>query len=346
MIFIAPAERSLVGAGNSESKVASETKGYDIIGDVHGCGLSLELLLGKLGYSKRNGVYSNPGRQVIFLGDIIDRGPRIRESLHLVYDMVQAGHAQIVMGNHEFNYLSYVTRGQEGSGLSYLREHNPRHHRIVAETLEQFANYPDEEAMFLQWIREMPVYLEFEHFRVVHACWHQKLVDRFEAEYPNHIIDNRFLHRSSKRGTFEWALMDRLLRGTHLRLPDGEVMVSKDGFERRFFRTKFWAEEPEFYGDVVFQPDPLPEHVARLPLTEQDFNDLIYYGPDEKMLFIGHYWREGVPAPITSNIACLDYSAVKYGKLVAYRLDAETTIQPDKFVFVDVRKEIADELGL
>nr|WP_286238177.1 metallophosphoesterase [Neptuniibacter halophilus] len=321
-------------------------QGYDLIGDVHGCCLSLELLLEKLGYSKKNGVYQHPQRQVIFLGDIVDRGPRIREALHLVYDMVASGAAQIVMGNHEFNFLSYCTRGREGSGLSFLREHNPRHHRILAETLEQLANYPQEQAKFMQWIREMPVYLEFEHFRVVHACWHQRLIDRFEAEYPNHVIDDRFLHRSSQRGTFEWALMDRLLRGTHLRLPEGEVMVSKDGFERRFFRTKFWAEEPELYGDVVFQPDPLPEHIALMQLTEQDYNDLLYYGPEQKMLFIGHYWREGEPAPITSNIACLDYSAVKYGKLVAYRLDDETTIQPDKFVWVDVRKEIADELAL
>lgn len=326
--------------------MGSKFKGYDLIGDVHGCGLSLEMLLDKLGYSKKKGVYSHPERQMIFVGDIVDRGPRIRESLHIVYDMVQAGAAQIVMGNHEFNFLSYCTRGKEGSGLSYLREHSPRHHRILAETLEQLANYPDEQEMFLEWIREMPIYLEFDNFRVVHACWHQKLIDRFEQEYPQHVIDDRFLHRSSKRGTFEWAFMDRLLRGTHLRLPDGEVMVSKDGYERRFFRTKFWSEEPEFYGDVVFQPDPLPEHVARLKLTEQDYNDLLYYGPDEKMLFIGHYWREGEPSPITSNIACLDYSAVKYGKLVAYRLDNEKTIQPDKFIWVDVRTEIADELGL
>ncbi|EAR59841.1 metallophosphoesterase [Neptuniibacter caesariensis] len=326
--------------------VNGKFKGYDLIGDVHGCGLSLELLLDKLGYSKKDGIYSHPERQVIFLGDIVDRGPRIREALHIVYDMVTSGAAQIVMGNHEFNFLSYCTEGKEGSGLSYLREHSPRHHRILAETLEQLANYPDEREMFLQWFREMPVYLEFDNFRVVHACWHQKLIDRFELEYPNHIFDDRFLHRSSKRGTFEWACMDRLLRGTHLRLPDGEVMVSKDGYERRFFRTKFWSEEPELYGDVVFQPDPLPEHIARLKLTEQDYNDLLYYGPEEKMLFIGHYWREGEPAPITSNIACLDYSAVKYGKLVAYRLDDEQTIQPDKFVWVDVQKEIADELGL
>jgi len=91
---------------------------------------------------------------------------------------------------------------------------------------------------------------------------------------------------------------------------------------------------------VVFQPDPLPPHLARLPLTEAQREDLLYYGPQEKLLFIGHYWREGVPAPITDNIACLDFSAVKYGKLVAYRLDQETRIDPTKFVWVDVAREV------
>ena len=324
--------------------MAEKIQGYDLIGDIHGCALSLELLLSKMGYEKQDGVYRHPTRKVIYLGDLVDRGPRIRETLQIAYNMVQAGEAEIVMGNHEYNYLSYCTEGKEGSGMSYLREHSPRHHRILAETIEQLADYPEEREIYQQWIREMPLYIEFEHFRVVHACWHHNLIERFEAKYPNHIIDDDFLHRSSKRGTFEWALMDRLLRGTHLSLPKGEVMVSKDGYERRFFRTKFWEESPEYYRDVVFQPDPLPEHIAELKLTEQDHQDLLYYRPDEKLLFIGHYWREGEPEMITPNIACLDYSAVKYGKLVAYRLDDEKTIQADKFIWVDVQKEIADKL--
>ena len=74
-------------------------KGYDLIGDVHGCALSLQLLLQKLGYSKKAGVYQHPQRQAVFLGDIVDRGPRIREALHIVRDMVDAGYAQIVMGD-------------------------------------------------------------------------------------------------------------------------------------------------------------------------------------------------------------------------------------------------------
>ncbi len=318
-------------------------KGYDLIGDVHGCALSLELLLQRLGYSRKKGIYSHPDRQAIFLGDIVDRGPRIRESLHLVRDMVEAGTAQIVMGNHEFNYLSYCTPGREGSGMEYLRTHNPRHLRILNETLEQLANHPQDQQDFQRWILDMPLFLEQDQFRVVHACWSQQHIDQFLQQQNGNCIDGDYLHRSAIEGSPEWETMDRLLRGTHLKVPNGEVMISKDGYKRRFFRTKFWAQNPQYYIDVVFQPDPLPEHVARQQLTEQDYRDLIYYGEQEPLLFIGHYWCDGEPKPVAPNIACLDYSAVKYGKLVAYRLDDEKVIDPAKFVWVDVLREIRGE---
>ena len=87
---------------------------------------------------------------------------------------------------------------------------------------------------------------------------------------------------------------------------------------RTFFRTKFWEENPQTYGDVVFQPDG---HRSTLRACAAPQNRLFLYGPDEPLLFVGHYWRRGRPGPIRDNLACLDYSAVKNGKLVAYRLD-------------------------
>ena len=52
---------------------------FDIIGDIHGHADKLEELLNNLGYSKLHGVYQHPdNRKVVFLGDYIDRGPKIR----------------------------------------------------------------------------------------------------------------------------------------------------------------------------------------------------------------------------------------------------------------------------
>ncbi|PAV26505.1 calcineurin-like phosphoesterase family protein [Tamilnaduibacter salinus] len=314
------------------------TRGYDVIGDIHGCANTLRALLEQMGYKRINGVYQHPRRQAVFIGDIIDRGPRIREALHLVYDMVQHGAAQIVMGNHEYNALGYCTRARPGSGKTFLREHNERHNRLIRETLEQFDAHPQEWNEFLDWFYDIPLFLEIEHFRVVHACWDSHLIETFKRTRGGNTIDEDFLHDSAALDSFAGQVMDRLLRGTDLRLPDGLAIEGRDGFRRQFFRTKFWAENPQTYNDVVFQPDPLPEHIANRRLSAEERDRILTYPSTEPPVFVGHYWRDGEPRPLAPNVACIDYSAVKYGRLVAYRMDDERTLRRDKFVWVDVER--------
>ena len=81
---------------------------FDVIGDVHGCRSELETLLTELGYTlarddaDRAIDASHPeGRRVIFLGDLVDRGPDSPGVLRLAMGMVGAGHALAVPGNHE-----------------------------------------------------------------------------------------------------------------------------------------------------------------------------------------------------------------------------------------------------
>jgi protein phosphatase len=103
---------------------------FDIIGDVHGCCDELERLLGELGYrvvERREGefpdggpLYAHPdGRTAVFLGDLVDRGPRILDTIRLVRNMVEAGTAHCVPGNHEDKLLRKL-RGRNvrvGHGL-------------------------------------------------------------------------------------------------------------------------------------------------------------------------------------------------------------------------------------
>ncbi|MBP6235158.1 MAG: metallophosphoesterase [Saprospiraceae bacterium] len=63
----------------------------DFIGDIHGHASKLELLLRKLGYELKSGTYNHTERKLLFIGDYIDRGPQIRETLHLVRNMVENG---------------------------------------------------------------------------------------------------------------------------------------------------------------------------------------------------------------------------------------------------------------
>jgi len=315
---------------------SSVVQGYDLIGDIHGCALALEKLLKKMDYQHQNGCYRHAQRKVIFVGDIVDRGPRIREALHIVKDMVDQGQAEIVLGNHEYNAMCYCTQSKEGTGRTFLREHNARNHRLIRETLAQFEEHSDEWQAFLYWFREIPLFIEKDNFRVVHACWDTGAIDKFKTVSNSHCIDESFLHKSSVAGSFAAQLIDKLTRGTALDLPSGETILSKDGFVRSMFRTKFWSEKPRSYSDVVFQPDPLPEHLASRSLSAIERQKILAYPDNELPVFVGHYWMTGEPEPITGNVACLDYSAVKYGKLVAYRMDDEATLNKDKFVWVDV----------
>src|SRR6267378_2678366 len=95
---------------------------FDIIGDIHGCFDELHSLLVNLGYqithangdaASRHYEAKHPeGRKVIFLGDLVDRGPKIPEVLRLVISMVQAGTALCVPGNHDIKLMRKL-RGKD-----------------------------------------------------------------------------------------------------------------------------------------------------------------------------------------------------------------------------------------
>jgi protein phosphatase len=100
-----------------------ETGPFDIVGDVHGCCDELEQLLQRLGYEKNDGgPWTHPaGRKTIFLGDLVDRGPRIVDTLRTVMSMSQAGTALSVPGNHDIK----LKRKLEGRDVTAAPErHN------------------------------------------------------------------------------------------------------------------------------------------------------------------------------------------------------------------------------
>ena len=106
---------------------------FDIIGDIHGCCDELEVLLRELGYvvEQDAGTYRvtpPDGRRAIFLGDLVDRGPRIPDVLKLVMSMVSAGTAFCVPGNHDVKLLRHL------SGKEVKLTHG------LADTVQQLAS--------------------------------------------------------------------------------------------------------------------------------------------------------------------------------------------------------------
>ena len=303
----------------------------DIIGDVHGCEHTLTRLLIQLGYEKQRGVFHHPERIAVFVGDIIDRGPRIREALQLVRAMVEAGSARMILGNHEIHALCYCTPHPNAPG-NYLRPHTPRNTQVIVDTLAQFAAYPDEWQDHLRWLKTLPLYLDFGAYRVVHACWDEAIISaRGSAQ-----LSAAELSAMADPACPEARAVKRLSSGFEVALPEHCRMFSAEGYRRRSFRAKFWVDNPGTFADLEFQPDALPAEVARLPVDPALRSQLVVYDSHQPPLFVGHYWLSGKPAAVASNVVCLDYSAVRFGRLVAYRTDASGIIKPQNFAWVYV----------
>lgn len=97
----------------------SETGPFDIFGDLHGCAEELRSLLGNLGWERYaladaespwgSECYRNrDGRKAVFLGDLVDRGPSVLDTLRIVRNMVKAGHAFCVAGNHDVKFMRWL----------------------------------------------------------------------------------------------------------------------------------------------------------------------------------------------------------------------------------------------
>lgn len=291
-------------------------KVYDLIGDIHGCYQPLCSLLGELGYQCIDEVWQHSNRVAVFVGDILDRGPQIRECYWLVRKMVDGGHGYMVLGNHEINAIAMNTRVTLQGEFSYVRPRSERHLRQTEQTYRQFEDYPSEWYQAVEWFTQQPLFLELHDFRVVHACWDQPSINHFNEQYQGDVL--ALIADSANPVSKARQVIDRLTRGTDMRLPYEQTMTSEDGYVRSFFRTKFWVDNADTYGDVQFQPDPLPTQIAETPISEDNRQRLAYYSPSQPLLFVGHYWLRGTPKPLSSNIVCLDYSAVKQGCLVAY----------------------------
>jgi polynucleotide kinase-phosphatase len=109
-VFVLRSEADAVGTEITRTKLWNNRKDqhgpFDIIGDVHGCYDELRALLAELGYQvDEAGVMPPEGRKAVFLGDLVDRGPKIPQVLKLVMGMVDAGTALCVPGNHDVKLM-------------------------------------------------------------------------------------------------------------------------------------------------------------------------------------------------------------------------------------------------
>lgn len=303
---------------------------FDIIGDIHGHADALTALLGELGYAHRDGVYGHPDRRVVFLGDFVDRGPKIRETLEIVRGMVETGSALTVMGNHELNAMAFHTPHPDRPG-EYLRPHTAKNEKQHGQTLLQLNDAQLSDA--LAWFRTLPMWLELDGLRAVHACWDDASIATIEnqLQQAGGLTDEVLASACLPEGAL-FASIEVILKGREMQLPDGYSFQDKDGHARTKTRTR-WFQNADGH---TFGSYAMTDHLAcDVPLSDDIRAASRPYGETEKPVFLGHYWlKEATPQRLARNVACVDYSVAKGGFLCAYRWDGEQELRDEKFVFV------------
>lgn len=304
--------------------------GIDFIADVHGHHDALVRLLTLLGYAERGGAWRHPERRVVFIGDLIDRGPAQVETVDLVRRMLDAGSGEALIGNHEYNAIGFFRRGRDGRHLRPRSEKNRRqHHTFLAEVGEDSPLHRE----IIGFFERLPVYLEGPGWRAVHACWDPPEI----AALSPHLDAANTILEDSWEACFATGAPARnaceiLLKGHEAVLPEDARFTDVDGNLRDATRIRWWDASAHTIAQAAIRdhgienaalPDiPLP---YRVPLL------------GESILFFGHYWLFGQPAIIDAHHVCLDYSVAKGGHLVAYRFDGEKAARPDGFVSVPAR---------
>jgi hypothetical protein len=301
----------------------------DLIGDIHGYADELKILLERLGYESIGASYRHPNRKAIFLGDFIDRGPQIRQVLEIVRPMVEDGNALSVLGNHELNALAFHTEDRDAPG-AYLRPRTTKNINQHKATLDQLS--PKELRSYLAWFRTIPLWLELDGLRAVHACWDEPSMQRIAngVRLQDGLTDD-FLHIACRPKDALFEPVEIVLKGKEGKLPRGRAFADKDGHARTEFRTR-WYLDPRgrTYRTYAWQSSAMD---CDLELDESVIASATPYPTEAKPVFFGHYWlSDQRPFTLADNVACLDFSVAKGGFLCAYRWHGEQKLNNDHFV--------------
>ncbi len=327
---------------------------YDIIGDIHGCAPELEGLLSRLGYEQTDGAYRRAGHQVIFVGDLIDRGDSQVEVVRIVRAMHEAGSAQVIMGNHEFNAISYATRNPADpddfmrTHLGRKGGHNTHQHRHFLEQVTEDSPLHHE---IIAWFRTLPLYLELGDLRIAHACWHPDSLAVLDSWVPPGTpVSDAFIIEANSVGTPAFTAVEVVLKGPEMELSEEQAWRDPEGSPRRSARIKWWDDSAITMRQIAMIPqsaltpddEPHPG-LPDLPYEEAD----AYRYRDAVPVFFGHYWFNETPTVSAVNAVCVDYSAVRPGgSLVAYRWTGPGPLDDSGFIaFPSTSRDVDDHLA-
>jgi len=311
---------------------------YDLVGDVHGHADKLENLLAHMGYVRAGPGYTAPaGRQLVFLGDLIDRGPKQMRVLEIARAMVESGDALSIMGNHEFNAICYATDDPANPGerlrpnrsdTSTCSKNRDQHVQFLAQVVEGSA----EHLAWVEWFRTLPAFLDLGGIRVVHGSWDAAAVATLTAGgwALGTRLSDELLLETNRNGSPMKDARKLLTCGLELMLPPGKFVLDKSGNKHSDIRIASWRDWATQLHEIALIPPGQEEQLKDMEWP----TDLVLSAIEGAPVFVGHHWFSGHPKIEGPKLACLDWSAAAAGPLVAYRWDGESDLSNDKLAWV------------
>jgi len=287
-------------------QTSKKTDCYDLIGDVHGYLDLLESLVEQLGYTRKGKSYEHPeGRKLIFVGDLINRGPDSIGVLSSVRETCEQGNAFLALGNHEFKMLQLAAANKSLP--------NPGYHP------------------FIPWLKTIPLFLDLNEIRVVHAAWHFSSIS-FLSE--SQLTKDEFIQRTCDKSSPERKAVDLILKGVKADLPIHSTLCDRFKKVRNKGRLRWWEDlRGKPFSEALFSP-MYGKAVEEFPKLE-DTRQVEPYPKDEKLVFTGHYCLEPHVSKINGNIACLDGCVTCDEKLWAYRHNKNHKLTEENLIYAE-----------
>jgi len=302
---------------------------YDIIGDVHGHAQELEGLLKLMDYSNETGVWSHSYRRAIFVGDFINRGPNSREVIRLIRDMVKAGSALAILGNHEINAILYFTRNKDGKSLRVPSSSN---RKLLDQLSFEYHNQYEWLEKDIKWLRSLPIYLKLNGIRVVHAYWNDVYIRFIDKLYEDGRLRKKTLKEIIKKESPYYLPFNQTIKGIEFNLPKDLILKDDKNIQRTSFRVKWW-ENPfgQTFKSLSYESKfQLPAY----SIPKQIITPYHVYQESDPLVFIGHYCMGNGPMIPAPNICCVDACISSSGRLAAYRYNGESKLNEDNFIFI------------
>ena len=264
------------------------------------------------------------GSKMIFLGDLIDAGELVKKPndlgvLQQVSQLIYDGQASCILGNHELNAVLFHRRSSTSNHP--LRSHKDTNSKQHKSFIESFGVESSDGLSWTAWMLEtLPLWLEFDGLRIVHACWSEKAIGIVKKRRPSGHLQLEDLEEVAAKTTEFARAVETITSGPEAKLPSGYSFTDNGGNTREHVRLSWWnAENTTWAKAALSVPD-----LSQLPNDELPAELMSeIYSVDATPVLVGHYKMKGIPTLQSANATSLDYPLRK----CVYHWSGESTLQ-------------------